>query len=227
MTEEQTYNLIKACRNARDQFFIAHLELRESVDKTVEAIFLFYQTEKNKRSECVPLLIDKMVTVRNASEKDIRDIYLLEKSVEGRKSASEVELYDRLNLFPEGFFVAVSEQDHVLGYTQSCSWNCSDYTTFENLSDLRSRHDANGDFLYIIFLCVSEPFRRQGIGRKLLQAEIDLAQKKGMKEIHAVSKSDTIGLYEGLGFVNNKVLPSFHDGITGNLMKKDLSSKIS
>ena len=55
----------------------------------------------------------------------------------------------------------------------------------------------------ILFLCVAEPFRRQGIGKLLLRKTLDSAIGRSVLEVHVSTRAENvaaIGLYKELGF---------------------------
>lgn len=158
------------------------------------------------------------VKIRRAQQEDLEEIHQIECAVEGARAASMRTLSERLAMFPHGFLVAA--QCHtVVGFIESCLWNRSSYSTFSSIADFPSHHDPGGRYLYIIFVCVSEAFRRKGVATELVRRELILAENLKLQEVHLVAEHHLLSFYKKLAFRQTSVLPGFLDDVTGYLMK--------
>jgi len=198
--------------------FIYKVGLRE-ISPNSTHLLIVYKIDKSSKL----LSLRDMIEISQVSESDLNNVYIVEKSIEGNYAATREILYDRMKMFPEGFLVA-KLCDMVVGYVETCIWNVQDFTTFEEIKNFPSLFDPKGKYLYIISLCVAEPFRRKGVASKLLESVINLARQKNISEIHLVSKKEIVTLYEKYGFEYVKDLPNFFPGFHGIFMKKRLIS---
>jgi len=80
------------------------------------------------------------------------------------KEAYKKHLLDELELNPELSIVAVNEKDEVIGYAQA---------------------DVHGKMAVLEDIAVSKDWQRKGVGRKLLEKEIEMLKKKGAKIVKA------------------------------------------
>lgn len=67
---------------------------------------------------------------------------------------------------------------------------------------------------YITNIVVDEKYRRNGIGKKIVQFLLEEGTKKNIEDFTLevrVSNKEAISLYEGLGFVSEGVRPRFYE----------------
>lgn len=125
------------------------------------------------------------ISVRRAEEKDIDRIVALLKVIayehhkgrpdlfrEGRKKYSAHEVRDILYEEDRAVFVAVDENDYVLGYLFSYIIDQRTASLFRNFKTL-----------YIDDLCIDENFRNTGIGNKLFAHSVEFARECGCYNI--------------------------------------------
>lgn len=125
------------------------------------------------------------ICVRRAEEKDIDRIVALLKVIanehhkgrpdlfrEGRKKYSAHEVRDILYEEDRAVFVAVDENDYVLGYLFSYIIDQRTASLFRNFKTL-----------YIDDLCIDENFRNTGIGKKLFAHSVEFARECGCYNI--------------------------------------------
>lgn len=125
------------------------------------------------------------ISVRRAEEKDIDRIVALLKVIanehhkgrpdlfrEGRKKYSAHEVRDILYEEDRAVFVAVDENDYVLGYLFSYIIDQRTASLFRNYKTL-----------YIDDLCIDENFRNTGIGNKLFAHSVEFARECGCYNI--------------------------------------------
>lgn len=147
-------------------------------------------------------------------------IAFLENAIEGVDAASLKTLSSRLHMFPEGFRAAC-EGDKIVGYIESCLWNV-DPPKFEPQVDFFfQHHNSQGRILYIIFVGVTQEYRRKGIGSMLIKSLLNIAEEFGAHKIHAVCREDLRPFYDSMGFVARQRLPGFLPVGTFTLMEME------
>lgn len=152
-------------------------------------------------------------TIRNAREKDIKQIWAIEKRVGKNWAATQETIRARLLMFPDGFLIAESG-NRVIGYIESCLWKKSPFDTsnevrFEEIKDFPRWHNPKGKILYGIFLAVEEKYRKRGIGSSLVKALLEYANNHYIKKILLVALPKRVKFYERLGFEAGRFLPTF------------------
>ena len=151
--------------------------------------------------------------VRKATIKDLdRIIYINRVSLP--ENYTRYFFVEHLNKWPNAFFVA-EVNGEVVGYVMSrveLGWGHT------KLGLVKKGH--------IVSLAVLEGYRRRGIGTALMRASIEGLRNYGAKEVYLevrVSNTPAIKLYEKLGFVKKKIIPSYYlDGEDAYLMVKSL-----
>lgn len=182
----------------------------------------------------------------SGSDKD----HFLEQVISVEKSAWPSELQatkekfaSRLRIFPDGFFV-LKFSGQIKGVTTSLitTYDPSATRTWDEITDngmIEKTHDSSGNALYVVSVGVSADAQGQGIGGKLVQSQIELTKKLGLKYLYLGAripgfdpycrqngdispdeylklkneKGDTydpeIRFYERQGFYIAKVIPNF------------------
>jgi ribosomal protein S18 acetylase RimI-like enzyme len=148
-------------------------------------------------------------SIKPCHPNDIKDVYAIESKIESGNAAQESTLFERLNMFPNGFLIAKNEKGKVVGYLESVIWNDIAFDRFDEICDFPLHYDPSGDTLYIIYVAVEERSRGLYIGLELVRAAIDLALSLRVKRIKLVAKDNRIGLYQKCGFSYIKELPNF------------------
>ncbi|MCB0699309.1 MAG: GNAT family N-acetyltransferase [Chitinophagales bacterium] len=167
---------------------------------------------------------DKMQIVK-CSKEDIRKIYRIESDIEYSNAASEETLFERLQVFNDGFYVA-KEKNQVLGYIESIIWDDWDFESFSQIKNFPLHFNPGGDTMYIIFLAVAETFRGKKLGYEMMSKLFETARRYDVKQIKLVAKDNLTLYYERLGFKIVKELPSFlpNNKCKSTLMTKTLDS---
>ena len=101
----------------------------------------------------------------------------------GMLQGTEKDKYD-----PEAFHLITLE---------NTSTDISQKQTIIGSARLREISPGIGSIAYV---CVLSEFRNRGIGTKLIQGLIKVAQEKGLKSIRINARLSTIGFYQRLGF---------------------------
>ena len=157
--------------------------------------------------------------IRNATIEDIDEIRALERNIDEEYPATKETLLERLEMFPDGFYV-VEIDGKIVGYIETCLWDKEDIETFDKIKDFPKQHDPKGKTAYVIFIGVGADYRRQGVGSALIQEVQKLASERGLKKVQLVAiEEDLLGFYGKLGFEFVKKLPNYYRLGPGFLME--------
>lgn len=148
------------------------------------------------------------ITITKCLPELIKDVYKIELGIEFGNAASEITLKQRLGMFQDGFLVA-QQGNELIGYIESVIWEDREFETFEEIKNFPLHYNVNGDTLYIIFLGVKETKRKNGVGKRLIEACEKVAIKYGVKKIKLVAKDDLLHYYKKFGFSEVRELPYF------------------
>ena len=152
--------------------------------------------------------------IRKAEKKDIIEIYKIEKKIEKKWAASQKTLHKRLLMFPEGFLIAQTTDEKVIGYIESCLWKKSPFdisanVRFIDIKDFPKGHNPQGKILYVIYLAVDEDYRNKGVGSSLVKELLGYTNEQRLKKVQLVALPERVRFYERLGFEAGKFLPDF------------------
>jgi len=148
-------------------------------------------------------------TITQASDSEISKIYDIELQIEHSNAASEETLLNRIKMFNEGFMVAKHKKGKIFGYIECVIWNEKKFDTFKEISNFPMHFNINGNSLYIIFLAVEKPFRRNGIAQKLIEEVEVVAKRHSISTIRLVAKDKLVDYYSKFGYKVIKELPHF------------------
>jgi len=155
--------------------------------------------------------LHKMVDIRKGNENDIDSItYIESKCFPVSEAASKNDIKNRMNIFPDHFFIAQMNGEMV-GFVNglvSDERNISD-DMYENAS----LHNEKGQFQMIFGLDVLPQYRGKGIAHKLMRSIIDAAKEEGRKGVVLTCKYELISFYEELGFHSKGISKSIHGGV--------------
>ena len=135
----------------------------------------------------MPQLREETLHIRNAESGDAAKIAKLSTKVYGRDDYSEKEIRAQIRTFPEGQFVAESD-DQIIGY---CGTLCIEEDRVlkpHSWKDITangfiSTHNPKGNILYGFEVFVDPDFRRQRIGQRFYDARQSLCEELGLKGI--------------------------------------------
>ncbi len=132
------------------------------------------------------------IRVRNTEAHDLPWITALTRAVYPEsKPWNSDQLWQHLDVFPEGQFVAVKPDDSVVGMAASLVILWDDYGSHMNWKEFTaagtfSNHDPeHGRTLYGAEVMVHPDFQRRGIGKMLYAARRELAERLGLLRIRA------------------------------------------
>ena len=132
------------------------------------------------------------IRVRNTEALDLPGITALTRAVyPDSKPWNSDQLWQHLDVFPEGQFVAVTPDDKVVGMAASLVILWDDYEAHMDWKKFTaagtfSNHDPeHGRTLYGAEVMVHPDYQRRGIGKMLYAARRELAERLGLLRIRA------------------------------------------
>jgi ribosomal protein S18 acetylase RimI-like enzyme len=141
--------------------------------------------------------------IYNPSLDDIEKIVDLENETwpEGIR-ASRSEFESRIKTFPEGVIAIKSDSGEIVGLITSMIIDKEEVSRLKRWENITSdgmiyRHNPDGNSLYIVSLGVSPRYRRRGLGKKLLQTQIDLGKKLCLDYLVLGSRVPDFYKYDG------------------------------
>lgn len=125
------------------------------------------------------------------------------------EAATEASLKERVETFPESFFVAETD-NKVIGFINGM---ITDSKTIEDMMfEDSSLHKPDGTYQSIFGLDVLPEYQRQGIAASLMNHLIEDARSKGRKGLILTCKDRLIHYYAKFGYKNMGVSASVHGG---------------
>ena len=160
------------------------------------------------------------IVSRQALPKDCHELFLVEAACfPPEEAASEASIRQRLEVFPESFFLA-EENGQIIGLINGCvsSLPRIEDRLFENAA----LHEPDGRNQMIFSLAVAPEARKKGVGTALLRRMIEESRKAGRKAVILTCKAEKIPFYQKAGFRNLGVSQSVHGGAVWYDMILDL-----
>jgi len=150
------------------------------------------------------------ITIRQVSIKDLDAVTKVEATCfPETEAAAKDSLKQRINTFPESFFVAETD-GKIIGFVNGCIINGT--VIYDNLFKDAALHIQNGDYQTIFGLDVLPEYRNQGIAAKLMNYIIEISRAAGRKGVILTCKDKLIHYYEKFGYVNKGISQSVHGG---------------
>ena len=158
--------------------------------------------------------------IRNVQPKDLDECYIVETSgFSPEEAATRETIQLRIDLFPEGFFVAELD-GRIVGMVNGAATNKDDISD-EELKQLIG-HDAGGRNMVIFALAVLPEFQKRGIAKQLMLQFIEEARRNKKEKVLLMCKHYLIAYYEGMGFVHAGLSKSTHGGSEWHEMRLSL-----
>lgn len=127
------------------------------------------------------------------------------------EAASEKDVLERMEAFPENFLVAEKE-GKLVGFINGGTTD-RPYLPDEFYHNVQL-HKPEGAYQTVFGLNVLPDYRRQGIAERLVDGFLQLARERGKKGVILTCKEHMIHYYEKRGFVKFGVSDSIHGGAT-------------
>ena len=160
------------------------------------------------------------VTIRNVQPKDLDECCVVEKSgFLPDEAASRETIQLRIDIFPQGFFVA-EFNGRVVGMVNGAATNKDDISD-EELKQLIG-HDANGRNMVIFALAVLPEFQKRGIAKQLMLKFVEEARQNKKEKVLLMCKHYLVAYYERLGFIHAGLSSSTHGGAEWHEMRLSL-----
>lgn len=153
-----------------------------------------------------------MLHIRPARPDEMPIIAEVERQVWARAAASQEELARRQAFLPQAFLVA-EESGVILGMANAIRWSERRQGDIAQVhADPRGAHayhDPWGEVLYIVSVGVLPRYRGRGIGRRLIEREIEIARRMGVEKVQLIGHTRSQPLYERIGFKAVRELRDF------------------
>lgn len=215
---------LRICRRMENNKSVTYFLDFDNKDQNDGIIFYFDGQDNQINIEGVDYLsagVDieskdsNIYTIERCKEEDIKEIYKIELTIERSNAATESILYERLNLFPEGFLVVKDSDNKIVGYLESVVLHDFKFCKFEEIYNFPLHFSPYGKTLYVIFIAVHPKCRGQYLGLELVKSIVEFARRYGADRVKLVAKDNRIGLYQKCGFDYIKELPAFLEGVSG------------
>jgi ribosomal protein S18 acetylase RimI-like enzyme len=148
------------------------------------------------------------------------ECYIVETSgFSPEEAATRETIQLRIDLFPEGFFVAELD-GRIVGMVNGAATNKDDISD-EELKQLIG-HDAGGRNMVIFALAVLPEFQKRGIAKQLMLQFIEEARRNKKEKVLLMCKHSLVAYYEGMGFTHAGLSKSTHGGAEWHEMRLSL-----
>lgn len=153
-----------------------------------------------------------MLHIRPARPDEMPIIAEVERQVWSRAAASQEELARRQAFLPQAFLVA-EESGVILGMVNAIRWSERRQGDIAQVHadprGVHAYHDPWGEVLYIVSVGVLPRYRGRGIGRRLIEREIEIARRMGVEKVQLIGHARSQPLYERIGFKAVRELRDF------------------
>ncbi len=164
------------------------------------------------------------IVVRQVKKGDLEGCCVVElRCFAPEEAASRARIKRRIELFPQGFLVAVAEKQ-VIGMVNCASTDKEDIS-YEKLKSMVGHVDG-GKNLAVFSLAVLPEFQKKGISKMLMNKFIKAAKKLKKEKILLICKEDMIPYYQKYGFAYDGKSKSKHGGSEWHNMSLRLQGKM-
>lgn len=159
--------------------------------------------------------------VRNAEISDIERVAEIERlSYPAAEGASEAQISERINAFPENFFI-LENNGEVLAFINGIRTDSSELT--DEMYENTSLNQRNGS-RFMVFSVVTNPlYRRKGYASRVMEELISECRNRDISEIVLTCKEKLIPFYSRFGFIYEHVSGSVHGGAVWHQMRLKLA----
>ena len=150
-------------------------------------------------------------TIRNVKIEDLDQVTEVEAlCFPTAEAAVEASFRQRIETFPDSFFVAEDENGRIIGFINGCVTD--ERTIRDEMFEDSGLHRPEGLYQSVFGLDVIPEFRRQGVAADLMNRLMQEAKARGKKGMILTCKDRLIHYYEKFGYVNMGVSRSVHGG---------------
>ncbi|MCQ4828283.1 MULTISPECIES: GNAT family N-acetyltransferase [Hungatella] len=150
-------------------------------------------------------------TIRNVKIEDLDQVTEVEAlCFPAAEAAVEASFRQRIETFPDSFFVAEDENGRIIGFINGCVTD--ERTIRDEMFEDSGLHRPEGLYQSVFGLDVIPEFRRQGVAADLMNRLMQEAKAQGKKGMILTCKDRLIHYYEKFGYRNLGLSASVHGG---------------
>ena len=150
-------------------------------------------------------------TIRNVKIEDLDQVTEVEAlCFPAAEAAVEASFRQRIETFPDSFFVAEDENGRIIGFINGCVTD--ERTIRDEMFEDSGLHHTAGLYQSVFGLDVIPEFRRQGVAADLMNRLMQEAKARGKKGMILTCKDRLIHYYEKFGYRNLGLSASVHGG---------------
>ena len=150
-------------------------------------------------------------TIRNVKIEDLDQVTEVEAlCFPTADAAVEASFRQRIETFPDSFFVAEDENGRIIGFINGCVTD--ERTIRDEMFEDSGLHRPEGLYQSVFGLDVIPEFRRQGVAADLMNRLMQEAKARGKKGMILTCKDRLIHYYEKFGYRNLGLSASVHGG---------------
>ena len=150
-------------------------------------------------------------TIRNVKIEDLDQVTEVEAlCFPAAEAAVEASFRQRIETFPDSFFVAEDENGRIIGFINGCVTD--ERTIRDEMFEDSGLHHTEGLYQSVFGLDVIPEFRRQGVAADLMNRLMREAKARGNKGMILTCKDRLIHYYEKFGYRNLGLSASVHGG---------------
>ena len=150
-------------------------------------------------------------TIRNVKIEDLDQVTEVEAlCFPTAEAAVEASFRQRIETFPDSFFVAEDENGRIIGFINGCVTD--ERTIRDEMFEDSGLHRPEGLYQSVFGLDVIPEFRRQGVAADLMNRLMQEAKARGKKGMILTCKDRLIHYYEKFGYRNLGLSASVHGG---------------
>ena len=150
-------------------------------------------------------------TIRNVKIEDLDQVTEVEAlCFPAAEAAVEASFRQRIETFPDSFFVAEDENGRIIGFINGCVTD--ERTIRDEMFEDSGLHHTEGLYQSVFGLDVIPECRRQGVAADLMNRLMQEAKARGKKGMILTCKDRLIHYYEKFGYRNLGLSASVHGG---------------
>ncbi len=158
------------------------------------------------------------IVIRHAVLQDLEMISELENACfPESEAASEKDLYHRIQVFPENFWI-VELGGRIISMINGMVTDIQNLT--DEMYENADMHNKNGAWQMLFSVVTHPDFQKNGYAELLMNRVIHDSVKANRKGIVLTCKKKLIGFYKKFGFVNEGISDSVHGNTIWYQMRK-------